>query len=280
MKGDLVRGDGGVAEARRHGARQHEREHERGRADEDPLPEGEHAARKSELHGRLAGLEGAEHDDHERRTHPELSECSPPSRAGDPPVESVDEQHLEDDVRDVPRDEDHERRAQVGDPAKVALRPEREEGRGEADRGDTQILDRVVGGLPLSPHQCHELRRQQRDERRNREAEHEREPHGLRPEPPGCLPLAGPARARHLRGRPVLEEVEDRERAAEDRERDPERGELRAAEVAHDRRVDEEVDGLGRERAQRGQREPDDLAVVPGADPHPVASIVASYAAT
>ena len=70
--------------------------------------------------------------------------------------------------------------------------------------------------------------------------------------------------------------------AAEDGERDPERGELRPAEVADDRRVDEEVERLRRERAQRREREPEDLAVVLGAEPHAgrVAAIVASYAAT
>ena len=75
--------------------------------------------------------------------------------------------------------------------------------------------------------------------------------------------LPGAARPRDLRGRPVLEEVEDREGAAEDRERDAERSELRPAEVADDRGVDEEVERLRRECAQRREREPDDLAVVP-----------------
>ena len=40
------------------------------------------------------------------------------------------------------------------------------------------------------------------------------------------------------------------------------------SEMSDDRRVDEEVERLGRERAQRGEREPDDLAVVLGAERH------------
>ena len=44
--------------------------------------------------------------------------------------------------------------------------------------------------------------------------------------------------------------------AAEDDRRDAERGELRAPEVADDRRVDEEVERLRGERAQRREREP------------------------
>ena len=63
-------------------------------------------------------------------------------------------------------------------------------------------------------------------------------------------------------------------------ERDAERRELRAAEVPDDRRVDEEVERLGRERAQRREREPDDLAVVLRPERQPAAAIVASYAAT
>ena len=107
-----------------------------------------------------------------------------------------------------------------------------------------------------------------------------RQPHRLRAEAPRRRLLPGPARTSHLRGRPVLEKVEDREGAAEDRDRDSERGELGPTEMSDDRRVDEEVERFGRQRAQRGEREPEDLAVVLGAEGHPVAWIVASYAAT
>ena len=47
-----------------------------------------------------------------------------------------------------------------------------------------------------------------------------------------------------------------------------------------DRRVDEQVERFGRQRAQRREREPEDLAVVLRAERHPVAWMVASYAAT
>ncbi len=147
LERDLVRGDRGVAEARRDRAGEDEREHERGRADEDPLPEREHPPREVESHARLAGCEVPQHDDDERRPHSELRDRRPPRRARDAPVEAVDEQHLEEDVRDVAGDQDDERRAQVGDPAKVALRAEREERRGEADRRDAQVRHGVVRRL-------------------------------------------------------------------------------------------------------------------------------------
>ena len=75
------------------------------------------------------------------------------------------------------------------------------------------------------------------------------------PSLPRGLLLPRTAGTRDLRGRPVLEEVEDRERPAEDREGDAERRELRAPEVTDDRGVDEEVERLRRERAQRRERE-------------------------
>ena len=48
----------------------------------------------------------------------------------------------------------------------------------------------------------------------------------------------------------------------EHRRGERERGELRRAEVADDRGVDEQVERLGRQRAERGEREAQDLAVV------------------
>ena len=184
-----------------------------------------------------------------------MRDRSPPRRPGDPPVEAVDEQHLEDDVHDVPRDQDDEGRPQVRDAAQVALRAEREERGREADRRDAEVLDGEVGRRPVGAHDLDELRSQGGDEPRDRDAEREREPDGLRAEPPRRLLLPRSACPRDLRRRAVLEEVEDRERPAEDRERDTERRELRTPEVPHDRGVDEEIERLRRERAQRRQRE-------------------------
>jgi hypothetical protein len=62
---------------------------------------------------------------------------------------------------------------------------------------------------------------------------------------------------------------------------DPERRELRASEVSDDGRIYEQVQRLRRERAQRGNREPEDLPVVGRPKLHAGrAAIVASYAAT
>ena len=221
-----------------------------------------------------------QHDDHERRPHPELCDCRPPRRARDPPVEAVHEEQLEDDVRDVPGDEHDEGRAQICDATEISLRAEREERGRESDRRNAQVRDGVVRCLTLASHERDELRSEHGDEPRDGDAERERQPDRLRAEAPRRLLLPGATRTSHLRGRAVLEEVEDREGAAEDRDRDPERGELGPTEMSDDRRVDEEVERFGRERAQRREREPEDLAVVLGAEGHPVAWMVASYAAT
>ncbi len=250
------------------GSGEDERGDERRRPYEDPLAEREHAPGQGQLGTRLSTREPAQDHDDEHRSHQELRDRGPPGRALDPPVEPVHEEHLEDDVHDVPGDDDQKRRAQIGDPSQVALAAEREERGRQPDGGDPEVRDGVLRRVALASHQRDERLREHRDERGDADAEADGEPHRLRAEPPRRLLLARSARARHLRGRPVLEEVEDREDAAEDRRGDAERGELRAAEVPDDRGVDEEVQRLRGERAERRHREPEDLAVVRRPEPH------------
>ena len=95
-----------------------------------------------------------------------------------------------------------------------------------------------------------------------RHADPERRPERLRSEPRRILLPAGSRRARDDGGRAVREEVEDRERAGEHRPREPQCGDLRPAEVADDGGVGEDVERLRGERAEGGQSEPEDLAVV------------------
>ena len=121
----------------------------------------------------------------------------------------------------------------------------------------------MLGGLAVAAHRVHDRHGEGRDEPGDHDPEGEREPQRLRAEPAGDRLLAGASRPRDLRGRPVLEEVEDPEQPREHRRGDPERGELGAAEVADDRRVDEDVERLGRERPQRRHGEAQDLPVVP-----------------
>ena len=251
-----------VAEPCRNCARERERAHERGRADEDPLPEREDAARERRPRPRVAGVQAAEDDDDERDAHAELRDRGPGGRARDPPVEAVDEEHLEDDVRDVSRDDDDERRPEIRDPAQVPLAAQRDERSGKADRRDAEVGHGLLRRLALAADERDELGCERGDERGHGHPEGEREPDRLRAEASRRLGLPRTTGTRHLRRRPVLEEVEDHERAAEDHGGDPERSQLHPPEMPDDRGVDEQVERLRSERAERGNREPKDLPVV------------------
>ena len=115
---------------------------------------------------------------------------------------------------------------------------------------------------PSTPISVDDLRGERDDAGGDREAEAERKPERLRAEAVRDLRLACSGRAADLRSRPVLEEVEDAEEAGQHRGSDPERRQLLPAEMTDDRRVDEEVQRLGRQRAERRHRELQDLAVV------------------
>jgi len=69
----------------------------------------------------------AEELDDERDPHSGLRDRGSGRAAGDPPVEAVDEEQLEDEVRDVRDDDDLERPAEVRDAAQVALAGQRDE---------------------------------------------------------------------------------------------------------------------------------------------------------
>ena len=92
-----------------------------------------------------------------------------------------------------------------------------------------------------------------------------------------ALAVAGADAAGDRGGRAVGEEVEDAERHAEHGAGDAEPAERPGAEVPDDRGVGQDVERLGRERAERRDREPQDLAVVPRPDrpllSHPAYSI-------
>ena len=85
--------------------------------------------------------------------HPGLGDHGAPRRAGEAPAEAVDEQHLEHDVDRVGDDEDHQRRAQVADPAQEALAGGRDHEERRAERRDPQVQHGAVGDLALAAHQ-------------------------------------------------------------------------------------------------------------------------------
>jgi hypothetical protein len=233
-----------------------------GRADRDLRA---HAHQRAHLGERRWRPAGATLDLDEREPHPHLRDHGPPRGAGQPPVEAVDEEHLEDRVDGVRDDEDDERRAQIRHAAQVALPGRGEHERGCAERGDPQVEDGAVADLAVPAHDRHRRSRQRDEQHEQHEPDEEAEPERLRADASRVVLEPGPVQSRHARRGSVGEEVEDRERRAHDRGGDRERGELRRAQMADDRGVDQHVEGLGCQRAERRQREHEDLAVVRGA---------------
>ena len=103
--------------------------------------------------GRASTGGGSPDSTNEGDPHAGLREHCSPGRACDAPVEAVDEQELEDDIRHVRPDDDQQRRAQVGEPAEVARAAERQEGEGKAECRDAQVGLGELGGLPLAADQ-------------------------------------------------------------------------------------------------------------------------------
>src|SRR5581483_7688794 len=100
------------------------------------------------------------------------------------------------------------------------------------------------------------------------ESESARNPECLRGEPRSPLVLAGARRPSDDSGGPVRQEVEDRERPGEYDAREPEGRDLRPTEMAHDRRVGEDVERLRCERAEGRNGEPENLTIVRRAEAH------------
>ena len=227
------------------------------------FPERQHAAARERAATRISRLQPTKDHDDEATPIPSWAIAVPQADPSIPQPKPYDEEQFEHEVHDVPRDQDHERCSEIGDSAEVALPAEREKRRRETDRRDPQVGDGVVGGTrprrPCSETSGSASTATSTDTAMPKASDSQT---ACAPSRPGRLLLPGTAGARDLRRRPVLEEVEDREEPAEDRERDAESGELRPSEMADDRRVDEQIERLGSESAQRGEREPHDLAVV------------------
>ena len=138
---------------------------------------------------------------------------------------------------------------------------------GSAERRDPQVAGRRGRATSPSPPSAIERRRRRAaTAAASATPDRQRQPQRLRGERAG-LGVPRPRRAgAHARGRAVGEEDAQRDDApSRTRRGQRERRELRRAEVADDRRVGEQVERLGGERSERGEREAQDLAVVGGA---------------
>ena len=159
---------------------------------EDELPHGDQPSREGDDRRHLGRADSAHDQPDEAGPHAGLRDRGSPRGPLDPPVEPVDEEHLEDDVERVPGHDQDERRGQVGDPAEETLASEREEERGDAERDDPKVGGGVVGGLSLDADKTHDRLSEHRDRCGEQDPDREREPKGLCAEPPGGRPLPRP----------------------------------------------------------------------------------------
>ena len=194
---------------------------------------------------------------------PGLGDHGAPRRARRGPSRSRRRTALEDHVHRVRDDEDHQRRAQVADPAQVALPGGREHERtGAPSAAMRRYSDGAVRHLALAAHQRHERRASGTTQREQPTPMASASHSACDADERGLLLAPRAVQARDLRGRAVGEEVEDRERRREHGRGDRERRELRRPEVPDDRRVDEHVQRLGGQRAERRARRARRCAVV------------------
>ena len=261
LERDLVRAELRVTHPAHRRPGQQERADQGGRADEHVLPERQEATGKAEHEATLGGPDPPREERGEADAHRGLRDRGSPGRAHDPETEPVDEDELEDDVEEVPRHEDHERRRQICGATKEPLRSQREEHGRDPDGDDPQVRLPEPGRLAFDSDEGDDRTGERGEDEREADADREGEPGRLCPESPGRRALSCAAGSRDLRGRPVLEEVEHREHP-EHRRGGPERRQGLSAEMPDDRGVHEDVERLCRQSAERRERQPEDLPVV------------------
>src|SRR5207244_13132705 len=158
--------------AREDGGGDEERGVERRCADEDLPPDPEKRFHLAEARSPRLRV-GPEELDDERDSHSRLRDRRAGCRARDPPMEAVDEEHLEHEVEDVRRDDDLERSAEVRDTAQVALARERNERSRQSGRGDPEVDEREMTRLAVAAQPFEQRRGDDLapDEERNADAE-------------------------------------------------------------------------------------------------------------
>jgi len=132
-----------VAHPRAHRRCDEKGREQRSRPHEDLPPDAHHRAHRLQARPPRVGVRSQQLDA-ESHAHACLGDRRSRSGAGDAPVEPVDEQDLQDGVRDVRDDDDLERPAHVGDTAQVTLSRQCYERRRQADRRDPEVGRRIV----------------------------------------------------------------------------------------------------------------------------------------
>ena len=240
-----------------------ERGEQRSCAHEEVTADAHEAEQLEAVHAeRCAGVaEAARQDDQEHRRGCDLREHGSPCRPGHAEVQAVHEHDLDREVQEVGAQCHGQWRARVLHPPQVAVAHEGNEHERSADRADPQVGHGVLEHGTAAAERDRRRACQRRDEHRRHQAQQAGEP-----QPLGANVIRGPpvSRAdeeRHPGRGGVGEEVADEECDVEDARRQRQSTEGGGAEVTHDRGVDEHVEGLDRQRRERGHGEAQDRAI-------------------
>jgi hypothetical protein len=149
LRRDLMRAKLRVSDARAHRRRNEKRRPERSRAYEDLPADSQHRLHLAQTRTLRVRVGPQELDD-KRNAHAALSDCRSRGRSGDTPVEAVDEEQLERDIRRVRGNDDLERPPQARDASQIPLPGERDECRRKSDRRDPEVGQRVCARPPVT----------------------------------------------------------------------------------------------------------------------------------
>jgi len=157
---------------------------------------------------------------------PSCAMTVPTAEPSEAEVQAVDEPQLEHDVRQLRGHDDEQRRAQVADPAQVALAGQRDQRRRQAERADAQVALGHRRRLPRPAEYHHERGGEHGAGQRERAADRGREPERLGGELVRPDVVAGAVQPRDLRRRPEGEKDADADERREHRRGDRQRREL------------------------------------------------------
>jgi hypothetical protein len=261
----LVRGYRRVALPGGDRRRHHEHDLQRQRAHEEPDGRGRGRAQACPVEPQAdPGPASPAPDHHEVRGRASgLGDDRARRGPGQAPVQPEDEHHVQADVRGVRGDGHRQRRPGVLQPAQHTGPGEDHQHGRRAEQADAQVRHRTAAHGRRGAEDTRDLRRE-----RPAHGEHDDPDRRGQPDPVDALPdrFRPPAGADLARDRgrgPVGQEDRDVDERAQRLAGDPEAAERDRADPADDRRVGQQEQRLGDQRAERGHREPQDVPVLP-----------------
>ena len=209
-----------------------------------------------------AGLRCGAIGDEERHRRGDLHHDGARGRTGDAEVEDVDRDDLEHEGGGVRDEGDDEGRPQVGHAAQHAVGDERHEHEGQPDGADPQVGRRCLQHVAGAAEEAGRRLGEGSDENGQRRPEQQRQPQCLHANASGRCWASRAAVMGQALCRAVREEVAPGHDEQEDRCRDGQTGQRRRTQPTHDGRVDQHVERLDGERAERWHGQRHDATVV------------------